>query len=120
VNPCPVSGDRIRVHQGDAYCEDALQQLQGRYCVIVDDGPHTLESMLFAVSRYSLMLAHGGLLVVEDVPDSGWIPRIAAAVPKHLKRFMYSVDRNFLPGSASRDDLLFVLDLPMTVSGESP
>lgn len=117
TNPCPVVGDRIAFHQMDAYKVESASKIRDEYDVIIDDGPHSLSSMLFVVQHYSCMLRKGGILVVEDVPHKEWIPMLAAAVPTQFQRFMYSVDRNFVPGSVSGDDLLFVLDLPDGTGG---
>jgi hypothetical protein len=37
--------------------------------VIVDDGPHTIESQIYALKNFPSYLKSGGLLVIEDVPS---------------------------------------------------
>lgn len=65
---------------GDAYGPDAPFPNQ-TYHVIVDDGPHTLESQVLAVVRYAPRLLPGGILIIEDVQSPDWLPTLAKAVP---------------------------------------
>ena len=60
-----------RIMESDAYTEKTLEHYKSQYPdgldIIIDDGPHTLESQLFAVTRYTELLKPGGVLVVEDI-----------------------------------------------------
>lgn len=96
------------LHVGDAYSEGMLRELPDTFDVIVDDGPHILDSMLFTANRYTRRLAPGGTLVIEDVPDQSWLPRLAAVVPEPLQRFVCAVDRRMIP-LVTDDSLLFVV-----------
>lgn len=93
---------------GDAYTPEMLSSLPGPFDVIIEDGPHTLESMLFAAEHYTGLLSTEGVLVIEDIPDADWVPVIADAVPDNLKRGMFAIDRRLVPGTAS-DSLMFVV-----------
>lgn len=103
-----VTVDDATVWVGDAYTPGMVDALPGPFDVIVDDGPHTLRSMLFVAAHYTDLLSAGGLLVIEDIPDPDWVPRIAAAVPDSSKRGMFAVDRRHVPGVAA-DSLMFVV-----------
>jgi hypothetical protein len=98
----------VVVHVGDAYTYGMVQRLPGPFDVIIDDGSHTLASQLFVVEHYTRLLAVGGVLVVEDIPDETWIPRLAERVPEHYARGMFAVDRRMVAG-APPDSLLFVV-----------
>jgi hypothetical protein len=76
--------------------------------VIVDDGPHTLQSMITCVSEYSKLLSDKGILVVEDIQEFGWIDRLKAAVPDNLKRYIQVYDLRKNKGQY--DDVLFVIN----------
>lgn len=105
---------RIRTLVCDAYHPDALQRLGDRtYDVILDDGPHTLESMLFVAAQYTPLLAPDGILVIEDVQDIGWVPAIRNAFPEHVRDRVCVLDRRGVKGRY--DDILIVLDLSGTV-----
>jgi hypothetical protein len=103
--------DRITAVFTDAYTKEAVKHIAIRFDVIVDDGPHTLESQCFAVANYSHLLTDNGILVVEDIPHPEWIPAIAASVPEHLKMYSYAIDRRWVPNRNSiNDELMFVID----------
>lgn len=37
--------------------------------IIIDDGPHSLSSQIYALKNFPAYLKHGGILVIEDVPS---------------------------------------------------
>lgn len=55
---------------GDAYDINTLSLFEQEFDVIIDDGPHTLESQIDTILRWSLKLKPGGLLVIEDVQST--------------------------------------------------
>jgi beta-1,4-mannosyl-glycoprotein beta-1,4-N-acetylglucosaminyltransferase len=71
VDPDPVTEvlpDNTRVLQANAYDARTARALGDyAYDLIIDDGSHTLEHQLIAVSLYRPMLRPGGLLIIEDV-----------------------------------------------------
>lgn len=109
LKDCP----RARFVRGDAYSQVTLDALGDRrrrtYDIMIDDGPHTLQSMLFFVREYcSKLLAPGGIAVVEDVQDVAWIPRLEAAVPDGCTH--HTVDLRHLKDRY--DDVLFMVRRP--------
>lgn len=61
--------DRVFQIQADAYDLDNLHCLRdefGGFDVILDDGPHTLESHHFLFQHYPNLLNRGGYLIAED------------------------------------------------------
>lgn len=106
-----VTAPGATVWIGDAYTPQMVADLPGLFDVIIDDGPHTLESMVFVAEHYTDLLSAEGLLVIEDIPDPDWVPVIAAAVPDGLKPGMFVIDRRPAPGTAS-DSLMFVVKKP--------
>lgn len=106
---------RITAIFTDAYTMEAVNSFTTKFDVVVDDGPHTLESQKFCAAHYSSLLSSKGILVIEDIPDPSWIPQIAEVVPEHLKPFMYGIDRRIAPNRQSiNDELMFVIDLRYT------
>lgn len=76
--------------------------------MIIDDGPHSLESMLFFAKNYSQLLTDNGILIIEDVQSAQWIQRIINEFPTDLKNYVYVVD---LRKNKNRyDDILIILD----------
>lgn len=107
-------GDRITPFYCDAYTPGAVELFDSKFDVIIDDGPHTLESMVFCVSEYTKLLAPNGILVIEDIPIFEWIYTISNHVPAELQRWAFGIDRRFAPvpteKSFYRDEIMFVID----------
>ena len=52
-----------------------------KFDMLLDDGPHTLESMRNFVTMYSQVLKEDGILVIEDVQDINWLDTLRAVTP---------------------------------------
>jgi hypothetical protein len=103
---------RIKIlHSTNAYDTKLVSKMiqSGLYFdVLIDDGPHTLESMVFFAQYYSQLLAPNGVLCIEDIPNPDWKNAIAGCVPKHFQPFMECYD---LRMNKNRwDDILFFID----------
>jgi 23S rRNA U2552 (ribose-2'-O)-methylase RlmE/FtsJ len=104
--------DNIVVHAStDAYneaffTEHFLHHIQ--FDMILDDGPHTLESMLQFIKLYSQVMTDDGILIIEDVQAFEWIEHLQHAVPDHLKSFIKVYDLRPIKGRY--DDIVFTID----------
>jgi hypothetical protein len=103
---------RIKLGCFDAYSPDfveqQMKQLDVKFDIMIDDGPHTFESMKFFINNYLPMLADDGILIVEDVQSIDWIRELTDIVPPELKQFIKVYD---LRNKKDRyDDILFVID----------
>ena len=79
-----------------------------KFDVVLDDGPHSLDSMKQFIRLYSQVMADDGILIIEDVQDINWLNLLANEVPDHLKQFIEVYD---LRANKNRyDDLLFVIN----------
>jgi hypothetical protein len=122
---CLQGHDRIkvfpRVNAYDVNVVKQIQQLGITFDVIIDDGPHTLESMIFAAKYYTQLLAPGGLFVIEDIPSPDWVEAIAGVMPTKFRAFMEGYDLREQKGRW--DDIMFMIDhkeepkLPADVRG---
>jgi hypothetical protein len=75
---------------------------------MLDDGPHTLESMKKFIKLYSQLMTDDGILIIEDVPNIGWIDILSNEVPEELKKFIKVYD---LRANKNRfDDIVFTID----------
>ena len=75
---------------------------------MLDDGPHTLESMILFIKLYSQIMTDDGILIIEDVQNIEWIELLKNAVPDHLKQFIKIYD---LRSNKNRyDDIVFTID----------
>jgi hypothetical protein len=75
---------------------------------LLDDGPHTLESMKTFIKLYSQIMADDGILIIEDVQKWEWIDILKNEVPLNLKNFIKIYD---LRENKNRyDDIVFTID----------
>lgn len=64
----------------DAYTSGTAESV-GEFDVLIDDGPHSLESMRLCLSLYLPRMKKGGLMVIEDVPDINWCGDLLGRIP---------------------------------------
>jgi glycosyltransferase involved in cell wall biosynthesis len=69
----------------DAYTQETVnfyKELHPEgYDVIIEDGPHTLDTQIYAVQNYCDLLKSGGVLVVEDISDIEHIDELIKHIP---------------------------------------
>jgi len=114
VNPVVfdmIGRDRYQFYVGDAYSDDLLNSIRNGspegFDVIIDDGPHTLQSMIEFIRRYLPIVKKGGYLIIEDVQDISWCDVLANEVPLEYKENIEIVDtRHF---KDRYDDIVFVV-----------
>jgi hypothetical protein len=75
---------------------------------MIDDGPHTLESMCFFVNYYSKLLADDGVLIIEDIQAHDWLNILTLATPEVLRKYIKIFDLRHIKDRY--DDILFVID----------
>jgi cephalosporin hydroxylase len=75
---------------------------------MLDDGPHTLESMKQFIKLYSQIMTDNGILIIEDVQSWDWIDILKNEVPEHLKPFIKIYDLR--PNKNRYDDIVFTID----------
>ena len=75
---------------------------------MLDDGPHSLESMKQFIRLYSQIMTDDGILIIEDVQSIDWINVLRDEVPSHLKQFIKIYDLR--PNKNRYDDIVFTID----------
>ena len=108
--PIILSESRVRLGCFDAYDSQFFndEMINLKFDIMIDDGPHTLESMIFFIENYSKLLEDDGILIVEDVQSINWIKYLTIAVPEKLKKYISVYD---LRENKNRyDDILFVIN----------
>ena len=75
---------------------------------MLDDGPHTLESMIKFIQLYSQIMTDDGILIIEDVQSWDWIDILKNEVPENLKQFIKIYDLR--PNKNRYDDIVFTID----------
>ena len=79
-----------------------------KFDFMLDDGPHTLDSMKQFIKLYSQIMTSDGILIIEDVQSMDWIDILKNEVPQHLKEYIKIYD---LRKNKNRyDDIVFTID----------
>ena len=72
--------------EADAYTTETVDHYRNLhpdgYDVIIEDGPHTLETQIYAVQNYCNLLKPGGVLVVEDISEIEHIDELCMHIPQ--------------------------------------
>ena len=109
-----LNNDRIVLHAGyDAYRDDFIgtffSDKKGLFDMILDDGPHSFESMKQFIRLYLPLLAEDGIFIIEDVQSWDWIDELKKSVPDEFIPFIKTYD---LRSNKDRyDDIVFTIDL---------
>jgi cephalosporin hydroxylase len=105
--------DRVKlITDCDAYTVKPVSYFKHegiKFDVIIDDGPHTLESMLIFVQNYLPLLSDNGILIVEDIPHDNFLPPLLLAIPPYMRK--YATVHDLRPKKNRYDDIVLVIDL---------
>jgi len=113
VDPAPQlfydfsSNHRVSLFTQNAYDPVFIESLgHGTFDIVIDDGPHTHQSMKDFASMHSKLLKPGGILVIEDIQSSDWIPSILSCLPANMQKNVVVYDVRHIKGRY--DDILIV------------
>jgi len=107
------NNDKIVLYlSSDAYDRDLFSERflsrNMKFDFMLDDGPHTLESMKTFIELYTQIMTDDGILIIEDVQNWNWIEDLKSCVPQELKPFINVYD---LRSNKNRyDDIVFTID----------
>jgi hypothetical protein len=79
-----------------------------KFDMLLDDGPHTLESMIKFIQLYSGLINDNGILMIEDIPDVAWFNELLNITPEPLKQYVNCYDVRHIKNRF--DSLVFVID----------
>lgn len=104
---------RIKIHASvDAYdtifFNNTFLNSEIKFDMMLDDGPHTLDSMKAFIQMYSHLLSDDGILVVEDVQSWDWIDELKNVVLPELRPYIKTYDLRENKGRY--DDIVFTID----------
>jgi hypothetical protein len=96
----------------DAYDKEIINNIfldkDIKFDIMIDDGPHTLDSMIYFIKLYLPLLDEIGIFIIEDISDIRWIEILTDYVPEEYKKYIEIYD---LRNSKDRfDDILFVIN----------
>jgi hypothetical protein len=112
VNEEIIDKQRIKLYTSvDAYdttfIENTFIKNNIKFDILIDDGPHTLDSMIFFVKHYLPLLKDDGILVIEDIPHMNWTQILKENTPENLRQYIKCFD---LISIKNRwDDIMFVI-----------
>jgi len=113
VNPDGVTEEvkkynNIKTIFADGYHQSCANLLPN-FDIIIDDGPHTLETMVSFIKLYLPKLNSNGVLIIEDVQSFDWMS-ILVSTFQETKKENDEYDIIDLRDTKGRyDDLLFVV-----------
>ena len=79
-----------------------------KFDMLLDDGPHSLGSMIQFIQLYSQLMTENGILIIEDVQSMDWIHSLSLVVPEHLKPYINVYDLRDVKNRY--DDIVFTID----------
>ena len=92
----------------DNFFTDTFLNKNIKFDFMLDDGPHTLESMKSFIKLYSQIMADDGILIIEDVQSWDWIDILKNEVPDSLKKYIKVYDLR--PNKNRYDDIVLTID----------
>ena len=105
--------DKIKLYTSiDAYDEtffnNTFLNKNIKFDFMLDDGPHSLESMKQFIKLYSQIMTDDGILIIEDVQSWDWIEILKNEVPEELKNYIHVYDLR--PNKNRYDDIVFTIN----------
>lgn len=105
--------DRIILYTNiNAYSNDFVNrnfyEKNLKFDFLIDDGPHSLQSMIDFIKLYSPLMHKEGVLIIEDVQSLEWVKHLKNATPIEKKKYIQVYD---LRKNKDRyDDIVFVIN----------
>lgn len=107
-----LNNDKVNLlFETNAYDDNLIATIKEKYGkldLVLDDGPHTLESMQYFVNRYSQLLSDNGILILEDIQDISWVDEIIKFIPDYLQDYVQVYDLR--PNKNRYDDIVLVIN----------
>lgn len=97
----------VEIRIQDGYSDQVIAEHQDNfYDYVIDDGPHSLESMITAIHKWLPKVKPGGKLVIEDIQSYDWFEKLEKEVelsgmPAECRRFDFRKNKN------RSDDMIF-------------
>jgi predicted O-methyltransferase YrrM len=81
--------DRFNLILSDAYKLETLDVLEDKFDIVIDDGPHDLNSQIFCIEHYVNKLKSDGILIIEDIASDAYLQILIDKLDKN--HFKYEV-----------------------------
>lgn len=106
-----LDSSRCVFYLGDAYSNNTIDTILKDYPkgldVVIDDGPHSLESQILCIRRYLPLLNKGGCLIIEDIQNIENLNTLQLITKEFYNIESEGVDLRTIKNRY--DDLLFII-----------
>jgi hypothetical protein len=103
-----INDERIKLFKNNAYDINFVNSLPNNFDLIIDDGPHTLDSMIRFLQCYQSKLNNGGILIIEDIQSIDWVEILKSHIYTENTENYTVYDLRTVKGRY--DDILLVID----------
>lgn len=103
-NPNFLNLKNTTLYYENAYSDQFVSKIENMD-IIIDDGPHTIESMIYVVRFFASKIKSNGMIVIEDIQEMSWIDTLKNQVPKNFGCNYFDLRQN----KNRYDDLMFVM-----------
>jgi hypothetical protein len=112
VNENILNNDRIKLYTSinaydTTFIDNIFVKNNIKFDILIDDGPHTLDSMIFFIKYYLPLLKDDGILIIEDISDIHWIQILINNTPDQYKNFIQIEDLRHVKNRW--DDIMFII-----------
>ena len=106
-----IQDDRVVLYtKTDAYDKDfvCINFKNKNFDMLLDDGPHSLESQKKFIELYSPLLSDNGILIIEDIACIEYLKELKDKTPENLKQYIKTYDLRKNKGRGN--DIVFTID----------
>jgi hypothetical protein len=90
INENWTSSEKVTFIDADGYSQETIDKINGKINILIDDGPHTLESHIKLLELYIPKMNKGGMIIIEDI---SYDPnQLYSYVPENLQDKSYVCD----------------------------
>ena len=100
-----IPKSNMKIIEANAYSEEIFNYIKPSYDVIIDDGPHTVDSQIKFIELYSNRLNVNGILIIEDIQTERNCNEIISHISSNLQYEVFDLRKI----KNRYDDLLLVI-----------
>lgn len=103
INENWTSSEKVTFIDADAYAQETVDKIDGKIDILIDDGPHTLESHIKLLQLYIPKMNKDGMIIIEDI---SYDPnQLYSYVPENLQ------DKSYVCDYSGYDNRLIIIEL---------
>jgi len=108
-----LNQERYKFHIFDAYTKESLEKIKEEnpegFDILIDDGPHTLESQKFFIKNYISLAKENSVMIIEDIQDINHTAILKECLPEEYRESIEIID---LRNQKNRyDDIMFIVHI---------